>query len=49
MGNDIAGLNDSITKQQKQQSTQQQILARQLDAACRQVEHSAVQLMLSGE
>lgn len=46
---DISGLNASISKLQKQQSTQQEILAKQLDAAFRQGQHSAVQLILSGE
>lgn len=49
LGKDISGLNTSIAKLQKQQSTQQEILAKQLDAAFRQGQHSAVQLILSGE
>lgn len=49
LGKDIAGLNTSIAKLQKQQSTQQEILAKQLDAAFRQGQHSALQLVLSGE
>ncbi|MDW5507829.1 murein hydrolase activator EnvC [Pseudomonas lundensis] len=49
LGKDISGLNTSIAKLQKQQSTQQEILAKQLDAAFRQGQHSAVQLVLSGE
>lgn len=49
LGKDISGLNASIAKLQKQQSTQQEILAKQLDAAFRQGQHSAVQLILSGE
>ena len=49
LGKDIAGLNASIAKLQKQQSTQQNLLAKQLDAAFRQGQHSAVQLILSGE
>lgn len=36
LGKDIAGLNTSIAKLQTQQSTQQEILAKQLDAAFRQ-------------
>ncbi|ERK08617.1 Periplasmic septal ring factor with murein hydrolase activity EnvC/YibP [Serratia fonticola AU-AP2C] len=49
LGKDIAGLNISIAKLQTQQSTQQEILAKQLDAAFRQGQHSALQLVLSGE
>ncbi len=49
LGKDISGLNASIAKLQKQQSTQQSLLAKQLDAAFRQGQHSAVQLILSGE
>ncbi|WP_432525947.1 murein hydrolase activator EnvC [Serratia sp. BFP-2025] len=49
LGKDISGLNASIAKLQKQQSTQQNLLAKQLDAAFRQGQHSAVQLILSGE
>ncbi|CAM3970966.1 murein hydrolase activator EnvC [Serratia silvae] len=49
LGKDISGLNTSIAKLQKQQSTQQEILAKQLDAAFRQGQHSALQLVLSGE
>lgn len=49
LGKDISGLNTSIAKLQKQQTTQQDILAKQLDAAFRQGQHSAVQLILSGE
>lgn len=49
LGKDISALNASIAKLQKQQSTQQEILAKQLDAAFRQGQHSAVQLLLSGE
>lgn len=49
LGKDISELNTSITKLQKQQSTQQEILAKQLDAAFRQGQHSALQLVLSGE
>lgn len=49
LGKDIAGLNTSIAKLQTQQSTQQEILAKQLDAAFRQGQHSALQLVLSGE
>ncbi|MCS3406411.1 murein hydrolase activator EnvC [Serratia sp. AKBS12] len=49
LGKDISGLNASIAKLQKQQTTQQDILAKQLDAAFRQGQHSAVQLILSGE
>lgn len=49
LGKDISGLNTSIAKLQKQQSTQQEMLAKQLDAAFRQGQHSALQLILSGE
>ena len=49
LGKDISGLNASIAKLQKQQSAQQNLLAKQLDAAFRQGQHSAVQLILSGE
>jgi septal ring factor EnvC (AmiA/AmiB activator) len=49
LGKDISGLNASIAKLQKQQTTQQDILAKQLDAAFRQGQHSALQLVLSGE
>lgn len=49
LGEDISGLNASIAKRQKQQSIQQSILAKQLDAAFRQGQHSAEQLILSGE
>ncbi|NIG62894.1 MAG: murein hydrolase activator EnvC [Serratia symbiotica] len=46
---DIYGLNAYITKQQKQQSIQQSILAKQLYAAFRHGQHRAEQLILSGE
>ncbi|QPT12856.1 murein hydrolase activator EnvC [Serratia rubidaea] len=49
LGKDISGLNASIAKLQKQQTQQQNILSKQLDAAFRQGQHSAVQLILSGE
>ncbi|NIH11687.1 MAG: murein hydrolase activator EnvC [Serratia symbiotica] len=49
LGEDISGLNASIAKRQKQQSIQQSILAKQLDAAFRQGQHSAEQLILSSE
>ncbi|AHG20174.1 peptidase M37 [Chania multitudinisentens RB-25] len=49
LGKDISGLNTSITKLQKQQATQQAMLAKQLEAAFRQGQHSALQLILSGE
>ncbi|WON77040.1 murein hydrolase activator EnvC [Serratia sp. UGAL515B_01] len=49
LGKDITGLNTSIAKLQKEQSIQQEILAKQLDAAFRQGQHSALQLILSGE
>lgn len=49
LSKDISGLNTSIAKLQKQQSTEQEILAKQLDAAFRQGQHSALQLVLSGE
>ncbi|QCR37638.1 murein hydrolase activator EnvC [Nissabacter sp. SGAir0207] len=46
---EIAGLNASIRTLQKQQSSQQSILAQQLDAAFRLGQHNGVQLILSGE
>lgn len=49
LGKDISGLNASIAKLQKQQATQQDILGQQLNAAFRLGQHSAVQLILSGE
>ncbi|KEY56502.1 murein hydrolase activator EnvC [Serratia sp. DD3] len=49
LGKDISGLNTSIAKLEKQQATQQEILAKQLDAAFRQGQHGALQLILSGE
>ncbi|MGL6017342.1 MAG: murein hydrolase activator EnvC [Gibbsiella quercinecans] len=49
LAKDISNLNASIARLQKQQATQQDILARQLDAAFRQGQHSALQLILSGE
>ena len=49
LGDDISGLNASIDRLQKRQSLQQDMLAKQLDAAFRQGQHSALQLLLSGE
>ncbi len=49
LAKDISNLNASIARLQKQQATQQDILAGQLDAAFRQGQHSALQLILSGE
>ncbi|WP_409309930.1 murein hydrolase activator EnvC [Pectobacterium sp. B1J-3] len=49
LGQELSALSASITKLQTQQSTQQTILSRQLDAAFRQGQHSALQLILSGE
>lgn len=46
---DITRLNQSIQTLQKQQVAQQNILSQQLDAAFRQGQHSALQLILSGE
>lgn len=48
LNKDISALNASITKLQAQQKTQEHILAQQLDAAFRQGQHSAFQLILSG-
>ena len=49
LSKDIAGLNASIDKLQKQQKTQEEILAKQLDAAFRIGQHKGLQLLLSGE
>ncbi|CNF13094.1 murein hydrolase activator EnvC [Yersinia nurmii] len=49
LGKDVAKLNGSIEKLQSQQSLQQNILAKQLDAAFKQGQHSGLQLILSGE
>ncbi|PIJ49668.1 murein hydrolase activator EnvC [Erwinia sp. OLTSP20] len=49
LGKDISSLNASIARLEKQQKQQESILARQLDAAFRQGQHSALQLILSGE
>lgn len=46
---DISTLNTSIDKLQKQQTTQQKILTKQLDVAFRQGKNSALELILSGE
>ncbi len=49
LNKDIASLNASIDKLQKQQKTQEDILAKQLDAAFRLGKQSGLQLILSGE
>ncbi|WP_411704541.1 murein hydrolase activator EnvC [Edaphovirga cremea] len=49
LGKDISELNASIQKLQKQQNAQQIILAKQLDAAFRQGQHTGIELLLSGE
>lgn len=49
LGKDITHLTTSIEKLQSQQSVQQKILAKQLDAAFKQGQHSGLQLILSGE
>lgn len=49
LNRDISALNASIAKLQNQQKTQERMLAQQLDAAFRQGQHSALQLILSGE
>lgn len=46
---EIGALNTSIQKLQKQQSAQQILLAKQLDAAFRVGQHSGLQLILSSE
>lgn len=46
---DIASLTASIGKLQRQQSQQQNLLSKQLDAAFKQGQHSGLQLILSGE
>ncbi|MEE3652219.1 MULTISPECIES: murein hydrolase activator EnvC [unclassified Brenneria] len=49
LNKELNALGASIAKLQSQQDTQQEILSRQLDAAFRQGQHSALQLILSGE
>ncbi|NPE64094.1 murein hydrolase activator EnvC, partial [Dickeya dadantii] len=49
LNQDIGSLNASIAKLQTQQKTQETLLAKQLDAAFRQGQHGALQLILSGE
>ncbi|HIF7269599.1 TPA: murein hydrolase activator EnvC [Yersinia enterocolitica] len=46
---DISSLTTSIGKLQTQQSQQQNLLSKQLDAAFKQGQHSGLQLILSGE
>lgn len=46
---EISSLTSSIAKLQSQQSQQQNILSKQLDAAFKQGQHSGLQLILSGE
>ncbi|WP_174848456.1 murein hydrolase activator EnvC [Yersinia artesiana] len=46
---EISSLTASIGKLQKQQSQQQNLLSKQLDAAFKQGQHSGLQLILSGE
>ncbi len=49
LDNEISSLTASIAKLQSQQSQQQNILSKQLDAAFKQGQHSGLQLILSGE
>ncbi|MCG8708338.1 murein hydrolase activator EnvC [Brenneria sp. 4F2] len=49
LNKELGELSVSITRLQSQQQKQQSMLSRQLDAAFRQGEHSALQLILSGE
>ncbi|MFE8148063.1 murein hydrolase activator EnvC [Brenneria goodwinii] len=49
LNKELSALAASIAKLQSQQKTQQDMLSRQLDAAFRQGQHSALQLILSGE
>ncbi|BES83010.1 murein hydrolase activator EnvC [Pectobacterium araliae] len=49
LNKELTSLSASIAKLQAQQDKQQTLLSRQLDAAFRQGQHSALQLMLSGE
>lgn len=49
LNKDISGLNASIDKLQKQQKSQESILAKQLDAAFRLGKQNGLQLVLSGE
>lgn len=49
LSQDITELTRSMAQLQKQQLTQQDLLAQQLNAAFRQGQHGALQLLLSGE
>ncbi|POE08994.1 murein hydrolase activator EnvC [Pectobacterium odoriferum] len=49
LNKELVSLSASIAKLQSQQNKQQTLLSRQLDAAFRQGQHSALQLMLNGE
>lgn len=49
LGKDVASLTASIEKLQSQQTQQQNILSKQLDAAFKQGQHSGLPLILSGE
>ncbi|MEH0874495.1 murein hydrolase activator EnvC [Pectobacterium cacticida] len=49
LNKELADLNASITRLRNQQEKQQTLLARQIDAAFRQGQHSALQLILGGE
>lgn len=49
LNKELTSLSASIATLQSQQDKQQTLLSRQLDAAFRQGQHSALQLMLSGE
>ncbi|MEQ9870850.1 murein hydrolase activator EnvC [Pectobacterium odoriferum] len=49
LNKELVSLSASIAKLQSQQDKQQTLLSRQLDAAFRQGQHSALQLMLNGE
>lgn len=49
LNKEIAALTASISKLEQQQAQQENILAQQLDAAFRQGQHNAMQLVLSGE
>ncbi|WP_323612197.1 murein hydrolase activator EnvC [Pectobacterium versatile] len=49
LNKELTSLSASIAKLQSQQDKQQTLLSRQLDAAFRQGQHSALQLMLSEE
>ncbi|MEH2922753.1 murein hydrolase activator EnvC [Samsonia erythrinae] len=49
LNKELSSLSASIAKLQSQQEAQQALLSRQLDAAFRQGQHSALQLLLNGE